>query len=294
VERVAAALLLLLIRWGARLSLTGQRRAGRVLGWLLRALRADAARITRINLELCFPELEADARETLVRSSLVHTALLFAEAGMVFHWPENRWRELLVRVDGEALLTQARNDACGVLLLVPHIGNWEFLSLYLGAFGITALYDPPRLRALDAPLRHARSRTGAMLVPLGHRGTRALYGALTSGGVAVLLPDQVPPREAGVYADFFGTPALTMTFAHRLIVRTNPAVLFAVALRVAGGFAIRFVPADPDMYAADTAIAVAAMNRSIEHLVRGAPEQYQWEYRRFKRPPVGHRDWYRD
>jgi KDO2-lipid IV(A) lauroyltransferase len=293
VERLAAAFLLFAIRSSARLSLTGQRRAGRVLGWLLRTLRTDAARVTRINLERCFPELSDAAREALVRASLLHTALLFAEAGILFHWPAKRWRDLVVCVEGEALLTKAQDDGRGVLLLVPHLGNWEFLSLYLGGIGITALYDPPRLPALDTALRRARSRTGATLVPLGYQGARAIYRALTANAVAVLLPDQVPAREAGTYAAFFGHPALTMTFAHRLIVRTNPVVLFAVALRVAGGFAIRFVPAEAEMRAADVDAAATSMNRSIERLVREAPEQYQWEYKRFKRPPEGRRDWYR-
>jgi KDO2-lipid IV(A) lauroyltransferase len=257
-------------------------------------MRADLVRVTRINLARCLPELPAAARERLVRASVTSTALLFTEAGIVFHWPSERWRELVLRVDGEALLTQAKENGRGVLLLVPHLGNWEFLSLYLGEYGITALYDPPRLSALDRPLRHARSRTGATLVPLGRRGTRALYRTLSSGGIAVLLPDQVPERESGVYTEFFGHPALTMTFAHRLAARTRPVVLFAVALRVTGGFEVRFVPAEPDMCAADVRTATASMNRSIERLVRDAPEQYQWEYKRFKRPPDGRRDWYRD
>ena len=34
--------------------------------------------------------------------------------------------------------------------------------------------------------------------------------------------------------------------------------------------------------------ALQALNHSIETLVREAPEQYQWEYKRFKRQPEGH------
>jgi KDO2-lipid IV(A) lauroyltransferase len=33
--------------------------------------------------------------------------------------------------------------------------------------------------------------------------------------------------------------------------------------------------------------ALAGMNHSIEVLMRGVPEQYQWEYKRFKRQPPG-------
>jgi len=178
-------------------------------------------------------------------------------------------------------------------VLVPHFGNWEYLSLYLGRFGVTALYDPPRLGGLEAPIRRARSRAGANLVPIGRHGLKTVYETLMHAGVVALLPDQVPDRAAGVYADFFGNPALTMTFALRLIARTRPFVVMGSAVRVPEGFELRFVEADQGIYSADAKTAAAAMNRSIERLVCQAPDQYQWEYKRFKRPPPSEPDCYR-
>jgi KDO2-lipid IV(A) lauroyltransferase len=39
--------------------------------------------------------------------------------------------------------------------------------------------------------------------------------------------------------------------------------------------------------------SVTAMNDAIEQLVKKNPAQYQWEYKRFKKPPEGGTDPYR-
>jgi KDO2-lipid IV(A) lauroyltransferase len=61
-----------------------------------------------------------------------------------------------------------------------------------------------------------------------------------------------------------------------------------VALRLpGGGFKLVFTEADDAIYADDLQQSLAGLNRSIEAVVRVAPEQYQWEYKRFKRQPPG-------
>jgi KDO2-lipid IV(A) lauroyltransferase len=201
----------------------------------------------------------------------------------------------LVRtVEGQRLMDEAMGSGRGVLLLAPHYGNWEFLSLYLGRYRFTALYDPPRIRDLEKPIVASRGRSGARLLPIGPAGLKALYRTLRQAGVAGLLPDQVPERRAGVYAPFFGRPALTITMAHRLIVRTRPKVLLCAAVRVPGGFGIRFTEADPSIGDADALVSATALNRSIEALIQEDPAQYQWEYKRFKRQPPDRPKLYRD
>lgn len=291
-ERLAVVALLGLVRILAILPLRTQRFLGRSVGRLVLTLRPEALRIAKINLARCFPETSPRARERIARSSIQETAQLFAEAGILIHWPPARWMRLAVDVVGESLIQDALNRCQSVLVLVPHLGNWEYLSLYLGKYRITALYDPPRVRALDQPIRQARSRTGARLEPISRSGLRAVYKTLTGGGVAVVLPDQVPERSAGVYVDFFGTRALTMTLASRLIARTQPRVIVGAALRAPGGFVLRFVEADQSVRAEDPSVSAAAINRSIERLILDAPAQYQWGYKRFKRPPPGEADCY--
>jgi len=281
------------VRLLALLPLSASRKVTDLLASLVWLSNPRAASTTRTNLELCFPALDASQREALGRRSLQQTARLLAEAGMLFHWPRERWSALLA-VTGEELIEQARATGRGVLILAPHFGNWECLTLYLGKFAVTALYDPPRVASLEKPLRDARQRSGMRLLPIDRSGLRGIYEALHRGGVAGLLPDQVPARNAGIYAPFFGQQALTMTLAHRLIQSTRPIVLLGVARRVSGGFSIEFSPLPEGIYADDPGVSAATMNAALEALVRSDPSQYQWEYKRFRRGPRGQPDRYRN
>jgi KDO2-lipid IV(A) lauroyltransferase len=258
------------------------RAAGRFAIWA----GVEGTRVTRINLGRCFG-LEGSALDALVRASLEHTACLVAEAGMLAHWSPERIEATIVDVQGLERLRAVRAGGRGVLILAPHFGNWEILTFVLGPDGMVAVYDPPRIDGLEVPIRTSRERFGARLVPTSRAGLRTLYRTLRSGGLAGILPDQVPEREAGEYAPFFGQPALTMTFGHRLIRETAPEVFIASARRVEGGFAVRFDAAPRELYSAHPRDHVIALNRAIEQLVQTDPAQYQWEYKRFKRQPEG-------
>jgi len=285
-------LLSFLVRLLAFLPLATARTLGDLFAGLAWRRNSRAARTTHRNVRLCFPELTDAERCALARQSLKQTSHLLAEAGMLFHWPRERWSGLL-SVTGAEHIERARVAGRGVLILAPHFGNWECLALYLGEFSATALYSRPRIASLEQPLRAARERSGLRMVPIDRRGLRAIYEALARGGVTALLPDQVPARNSGVYAPFFGHPALTMTFAHRLIQRTRPSVLLGVARRVTSGFSVEFSVLPEEIYSDDPQASATAMNQAIEDLVRTDPTQYQWEYKRFRRQPRGEPDPYR-
>lgn len=284
---IAARLILVIIRVLACFSLQTMRRLGQLVGDIFYLLPGDSRRITRSNIGQAFPELDEVVRRKLVRSSLQNTAMFAMEAGALWHWPLDRCESLYVEVSGSELLEERTRAGKGVIVLVPHFGNWEVLALYLGRFGYTCLYDPPRLELLDAPMRSARSRTGGNLVPIGTSGIKAMVRTLRSGGVTALLPDQVPDPSAGVYAPFFRRPTLTMTLAQRLLRQTGAMAVLGCAQRVPDGFSISFEPAPFGTDDADPVLAAKSLNEMTEALIARDPGQYQWEYRRFKRPPPG-------
>ena len=102
-----------------------------------------------------------------------------------------------------------------------------------------------------------------------------------------MLPDQVPPPSGGEFAPFFGVPALTMTLLNRLQQKTGAAVVIGYARRVDGGFRIVFRAAASGIDSEDLGTGLAALNHCVELTALDAIEQYQWEYKRFKRQPDG-------
>jgi KDO2-lipid IV(A) lauroyltransferase len=267
-----------------------QTRQDSLLWWSGSSLR----RVTERNIQLAFPELSTAEREQLARRSLQAAGELALEMGYVWHRPWERVRQRIVEVCGEAPIMSALERGRGVVMLGPHLGNWEVAGLYISAWGDSlALYKPPQMRELEQVVRQARERSGTRLVPTNARGLATLVRTLRRGGVTGILPDQLPDgRESGENSIFMGQPAFTMTFASKLLARSGAAAFFGFAERVPGGFRLHFFPAEEALYSEDLAVSLAALNRGVEACLRLCPEQYQWEYKRFRTLPRGEHDYY--
>lgn len=276
-----------------RLPLKWAQRLGRCAGGLAVLFHTEGLRLSRINLQLCYPAMDAGKREQLARDSVVSTAIAGCEMASLWRhsWATNE--NAIVGVRNLQLLSQGEEDGRGTLMLMPHTGNWEIFGIFLASLGPSmALYAPPKIAALDPIIRTGREETGARMVPTNIHGVRALLKCLKAGHVAMVLPDQEPDM-GGDFAPFFGRPALTMTLAHNLLKRTQCHCVFGFGKRVKGGFELVFLPAEKAIYSDEQKVSLAAMNRGVEACIAAAPEQYQWEYKRFRKQPQGKSTIYR-
>ena len=276
------------------LPLGWSRRLGKLAGFGAVCSRGQSLRISRINLAHCYPAMDPKQREKLARDSVVNTAMTGFEVASLWRQPWSHAEDSIVRVRNQQLLTDGVEEGHGVLVLAPHIGNWEIFGQYLATVGpTTSLYAPPKITALDPVIREGREKTGAKLVPTNVRGVRALLKALKEGGIVGVLPDQEPDASGGEYAPLFGHPTLTMTLGFNLIQRTGCKVVFGFAKRLPEGFELVLLPAEQAIYSDEAKVSLAALNRGVEACIAEAPEQYQWEYKRFRRGPEGKTGIYR-
>lgn len=277
-------LILWLVKGVGRLPLAVVRGLGSLVGWLLYITNSRAARVTKTNIALCFGELPEAERNRLCRKSLLETGRTAAEIPLIWQRKDAWLRQHVLEYEGVDHIRRSRDLGKGVIILTPHLGNWELLPGILTLHGkITVLYQPPKDPALEAYIASVRRRNQVALAPTNRRGVSLLIKALKAGEMVGILPDQVPdPGNGGVEAPFFGEPALTMTLVHNLIQRTGCEVLMCCALRVAGGFKVVISPCDGQVYQPDVVAGVAALNRSVQTCIEKAPAQYQWEYKRFK------------
>lgn len=305
-----SSLLGALLRLLAMLPRPLSRRVGGLLGWLYAALARDSRQVVVTNIKHVQQGLEEAgvslaSPDAFARRSMQTAGLLVSEIALCWRGAPDSWRELINRVEGDDAIAalriaHARQTGAllggepvapgpGVLLLSPHLGNWELLNMYIGAeFGVTVLYDPPKVAALDPLIREARERTASRVLPIGPQGLRGMVQQLRRGGVVGLLPDQVPAVDAGVYAGFLGKQALTINLVHRLANRHAPRVFLVCALRnTSGTFDINFQELTHEIVGRSELSAATAMNKAIAAQVVQAPEQYQWTYKRFKRPAGG-------
>ena len=209
---------------------------------------------------------------------------------MAWMWAPERTLSKVKAVHNEEVIREALDQGKGVILIAPHLGNWEMIGLYVGKhFPLTAMYRPPRLEALDKLIRDQRERMGATLAPANVKGVRMAIKALRAGRVLGILPDQEAEDGSGVFAPFFGVDAYTMKLLPQLASQTGAVVVSAFAERLPDGrgFEIHYHRADDAVNSKDLVESATAMNAEVEHCVRQVPEQYQWEYKRFQRRPEG-------
>lgn len=285
-----ANLLILAMKLLGKLPLPVAQWIGRQLGNISSLLPTQARAVTATNLQMCLPELPPEKRRKMVRRSLQHTAQMAMEIPLMWEWPVDRCLNLIREVRGLDLLEQAREGDDGLILLAPHLGNWELTGLYFSSrYRMASLYSPPHLAGFEEYMSRVRGRSGAELVRGDRRGLSRMIKLLREGGVAGILPDQSPVKSGGVFAPFFGIEVRTMTLASKLAQKSGARLLITYAERLpkSEGFRLVIRHCEPGLDNPDPVIAATALNLSVEKCVRAIPEQYQWEYKRLRHRPAG-------
>lgn len=191
------------------------------------------------------------------------------------------------QVENWEIAQAALDSGRGVIFLTPHLGCFEIIAQAIAQrIPLTVLYRPPRKAALKPLIEGARARHNLMLAPANLSGVRTLLKTLKKGAAIGLLPDQVPQQGEGVWADFFGRPAYTMTLPAKLQQMTGAEILLSYAERLpqGRGYAIRFVRFEQKLEGTPEQQA-RSINAAMEQLIACCPEQYFWSYNRYKSPP---------
>lgn len=275
----------------ARLPWGLQRMLGTAMGALLLRVAGSRRRAAARNLDVCFPELDATARERLLREN-------FAALGVgVFEFARAWWGSVApmrrsVRIEGLENLAAARAGGRGVLLVSGHFTTLEIcgrlLCDHVPLAGMYRLHDAP---AMEWAVKRGRLRYASAM--FGKDELRAIVRHLKQGGLLWYAPDQDMQGKDTVFAPFFGIPASTITATHQLARLTGAAVVPFFHRREGGRYVLRIAPALADFPSADAAADTARVNAAIEAMAREAPAQYLWVHRRFKRRPAGAEPIYR-
>jgi KDO2-lipid IV(A) lauroyltransferase len=258
------------------------------------ALNLRTVRIARRNFEIAYPSLLEEERAQLIRQTLLEQGALSAEMGHVWRRSHTYVRSLISVTGGEHV-DQALANGRGLVVLAPHLGNWEVLSHHLTSLGeLMCLFEPPKLPAIGDLVLAARQRAGGEYVPTTGRGIAKLVRHCKAGGITGILPDQVPDRDVGAMnVPFMGvdcsTASLAVSLIQRLAVsliqRSGARAVMGVAWRTRNGFEIQFCPVSDAIYSDDLESALTAMNSDIEQLLSADTTQYQWTYKRFRTTP---------
>ena len=256
------------------------------LAWLFSARHRQ---ITRANIGIYGRQVHLDEITSLVNRSIAEQGKGITELAIAWTAPVERLYSLVNTCSGWEHVDAAKARQRAIIFVTPHLGCYDIAGRYLQSrIPVTALYRPPKQAWLEPLMQQGRVRGGGNTAAADAGGVRALLKILKAGGNIIILPDQVPaPGQGGdgVWADFFGRPAYTMTLLPRLALSTDAAVLFFFAERLprGAGYHVHIEPMS-EAYSRDKLIAARQTNAMVERLVAMAPSQYLWGYNRYKQP----------
>lgn len=245
-------------------------------------------RITRRNLELCFPDLDKAELELRIVHNFESLGMGLMETGMAWFWSDARVKRWFT-VNGLHNLQAAQKDKRGALIIGVH-----FMSLELGGrtMGLCqpmmAMYRPHNSKLMEWVQTKGRTRSNKAMID--RRDLRGMVKALKQGEAVWFAPDQDYGPKGSVFAPLFAVPQAATTSGTFMLARmAKPAMITVVLIRKERGQGYELViqPELRDYPLDDEQAAAAYMNKIIEREILRAPSQYLWLHRRFKTRPAG-------
>lgn len=180
----------------------------------------------------------------------------------------------------------------GLIIITPHFGNWELLA---GIFGLQGFQGAVIGRRIYyAPYNDwivgLRKSVGVETI-YQTEAVRQVHRCLKKGEIVGLLPDQDIDKARGIFVDFFGKPAYTLTAPVKFAMACGSPMLPAFMIRRPGnryqlvlGDVIRPSAAGGNRDEAVKKYTEIWM-RSFEKIIRAYPEQWGWMHNRWRTTP---------
>ena len=252
--------------------------------WILRKRRKIALENITNALGDSLPE---QRKKEIARSAFQSAALSMMELFTV----EKIKKEAAARFKlvGNESLEEAFSKGHGVVLVISHLGSWEYLS-FLPYFTkrpwsvvVKDIKNPFLDKAIDAMRR-------VMTVnPISKDSSvRAILQELKAGHGVAILVDQWAGDE-GLWIDFFDTKTSTTSIPARLSEKTGCALVSAYCLRTTPGhYEIHIEkPIVHNMEQSGWESTITQdLNEVLERQILGHPEQWLWGHRRWKDKPA--------
>ncbi len=260
--------------------------------YLLGSLR----RVAMTNLKIAFPHGSESEHKRLAKGAFKNLGRVLGEMS---HFPTATRESLAKTIEFEidpdvyAEYESLKAAGRGVIIVSPHLGNWELL-----VYGWSALQEPisylarpldnPKIEALTVGLR---TKFGNRPINKTNSVSPAMK-VLREGGILGILADVNAHPKEGVFVPFFGLPACTSSGVALLAMRTNAAIIPMCGAwdeekqHYVGIHGRIIYPSNTGDRHRDVTETTAQFTAEVEKLIRTYPDQWLWIHKRWKsRPP---------
>ncbi|MCB9784629.1 MAG: lysophospholipid acyltransferase family protein [Candidatus Omnitrophica bacterium] len=269
-----------------RFSLSNIRLLGRVLGLVFYHLATSRRRTAHSNLNLAYGDsLSPEEKQKIAKSSFINLATMALE----FCWmPVCPYKtKEIIHIENPETILDAYKQEKGLIVLVPHMGNWEIESRWFSANGIVAniVSRSQKQPWVNRLVREIRAVNNVHEIDK-RNALKAILSALRRKEAVVMLIDQHSRKEA-VITEFFGKPAMTTASSALLAQRTGCVVMVGACFRCKDGrFGGAFSDPIPTQDTGDREKDLQENTQryvmEIEKFVRKHPGDWMWMHRRWR------------
>ncbi len=266
---------------------------GESLGKLLFLIPTQMKQTTKINLALCFPELSANERRALLKKNFASLGIALIESAMAWWLPDQRLKNLY-KVKGDEHLQAALKKGKGVILIAPHFTCLELIGRLMGndyTFGVMyRVHKKYFVKTLHALFRKKHYTT---YIP-SHSVRKLLQALGDNLPIWYAYDIDAGNNRNSVFAPFFNIDTATLTTVSRIVKLTDAVVLPMNYFRLENDFQYEVVISPPleNFPGINVSEDAARINAILEDAIRKHPEQYVWQYKRFKTRPDGQKRFY--
>jgi KDO2-lipid IV(A) lauroyltransferase len=251
----------------------------RLLGTSVSLRPSERRRLVERNMRRADPSLSGVRLQRAVRRCFESYARYWGEA---FRLPSLTPAELDAGMtyEGVDILRSALAGDVGPILVVPHLGGWEWAGFWLteveGA-EVTVVVERLEPESVFDWFVEFRESLGMHVVPLGPSAGRDVIAAVKARHAVCLLSDR-DITGGGIEVEFFGERTTLPAGPATLALRTGaPLLPSAVYFRGRGHHGVVRPPLDTTRQGSlrdDVARVTQDVAHALEDLIRAAPEQW--------------------
>ncbi|CAN2202353.1 HtrB Lauroyl/myristoyl acyltransferase [Candidatus Nanopelagicaceae bacterium] len=205
-------------------------------------LRRNATPIQRLrsNLQRVCPEKDSAALDQLMVDAVSSYMRYWCDTFRSPDWSRDRVKKT-VTVTREELLTEPMRDGRGVVISLPHAGNWDHAGAYFCGMGFPLVTVAERVKpeALFNKFLEYRQNMGMEVLALDGRSMATLMQRARDGALIALVADRDLSR-SGIDVNFFGYPARMPAGPALLAVRTGIPLVTAFVSYTPTGIHVEF------------------------------------------------------
>jgi lauroyl/myristoyl acyltransferase len=231
----------------------------------------------RSNLERTKPNMTELDLDLLLIDAMRSNMRYWCDTFRFPDWSPERVRET-VTVTNEHLLLDAISAKTGVIVTLPHAGNWDHAGAYFCGKGINLVTVAEHLKPEKLFLKFLsyRQAMGMEVLPLDGRVLATLEQRLREGALVALVADRDLSR-SGIAVNFFGAPSRMPAGPAILALKTDAPLITAFVSYTDSGIHIDFNEVPLPFFGSDeekVSQIVQSMAQQFEVGITAHPEDW--------------------